>query len=91
LLISLKAPFDNVRILSPILGQLVSLTVYYSINAQVPYLLRAVLPDGLPNLKSLNIGQWPSHSGKNVDIEGALWYEREDASRFGAPRAMEGM
>jgi hypothetical protein len=77
-LTSLKAPFCDVRILSPILSQLVSLRVYNTINAQLPYLLRAVLPDGLPNLKSLNIGQRPSNSGKNVDVEGALWYETED-------------
>jgi hypothetical protein len=57
---------------------LISLTVYGSINAQIPYLLRSVLPNGLPNLKSLGIVQLPSNSGENVNLEGALWYETED-------------
>ena len=74
----MQTHFYDVRILAPILSQLVSLTVYDSINAQIPYLLRSVLPAGLPNLKSLNIGQMPSNSGKNINIEGALWYETED-------------
>lgn len=60
------------------MNQLVSLTVYHSINAQIPYLLRTVLPEGLPNLKSFNIGQYPSIRGNNVNIEGTLWYEAED-------------
>ena len=84
LLTSLKAPFYDVRNLSPILSQLFSLMVYSTINAQLPYLLRAVLPDGLPHLKSLNIGQKPSNIGKNVNIEGALWYETEDGKFFEA-------
>ncbi|KAJ3509938.1 hypothetical protein NLJ89_g4951 [Agrocybe chaxingu] len=71
----LKAHFKDVRSLAPILHQLVSLTVYESINAQVPYLLRSVLPDGLPHLKALSIEQSPSASSKNVNNEGSLWYE----------------
>ncbi|CAA7266339.1 unnamed protein product [Cyclocybe aegerita] len=74
----LKAHFKDVRTLAPILHQLVSLTVYESINAQVPYLLHSVLPDGLPNLKALRIEQSPSASSKNVNNEGSLWYETAD-------------
>jgi hypothetical protein len=77
-LISLQAHFNDVRTLAPILSQLASLTIFGSINAQIPYLLRSVLTEGLPNLKSLNIGQQFSSSGKNINIEGALWYETED-------------
>ncbi|KAF9475713.1 hypothetical protein BDN70DRAFT_954880 [Pholiota conissans] len=73
----LKARFEDVRCLVPILPQLVSLAFEESLNAQVPYLLREVLPDGLPNLKSLEIvqeaGEWNSRK-----LEGALWYETLD-------------
>lgn len=64
--------------LAPILHQLVSLAVFESVNAQIPYLIRSVLPGGLPNLKSLNIGQTPSASRRNMNIEGSLWYETQD-------------
>jgi hypothetical protein len=72
----LRAPFKDTLVLAPILPQLISLSVIDSINAQVPYLLRVVVgPNGLPNLKSLDIGQKPSNSGKNDKVVGALWYE----------------
>jgi hypothetical protein len=40
----------------------------------VPYLLRAVLPSGLPRLKSLEIEQEIAGWG-NRKLEGVLWYE----------------
>ena len=73
-----QAHFKDVRLLAPILNQLLSLFVCGTINAQVPYLLRSVLPEGLPNLKSLAIAQLPSASGKNINVEGSLWYESSD-------------
>jgi len=67
-----------VRSLAPILNRLISLTIYGTINAQVPYLLRSVLPDGLLNLKSLKISQSPIANNEIRDEdEGARWYETE--------------
>ncbi|KIM74234.1 hypothetical protein PILCRDRAFT_709424 [Piloderma croceum F 1598] len=75
----LMASFDDVRTVVPLLGdQLINLTVTSSINAQVPYLLRSVLPDGLASLRSLGIYQL--NAGKTVmeDIwEGGHWHEDE--------------
>lgn len=51
----IQAHFRDVQILVPILNQLVGLVVYESVNAQIPDLLCTVLPEGLPNLKSLSI------------------------------------
>jgi hypothetical protein len=73
-----QADFTSVRALAPILHQLVSLAVFATVNAQVPYLIRSVLPEGLPNLKSLNIGQSASASANNINVEGGLWYETQD-------------
>lgn len=87
----LQARFSDVLILAPILNQLVGLTVYQSINAQIPYLLRAVLPEGLPNLKSLNIEQYSSASGKFVNIEGSRWYETKDGRFMQAEKAHEAL
>ena len=66
--------------LAPILGQLQSLSIHQSINAQIPYLLRSVCPtrNGLPKLKSLDIGQNPSSSAAYANKEGSLWYETPD-------------
>ncbi|KAF8168702.1 hypothetical protein BJ912DRAFT_888931 [Pholiota molesta] len=73
----LKARFEDIRLLVAILPQLVSLGFTTSYNGQVPYLLRAVLPNGLPKLKSLEIEQdvrgWEDHT-----LEGVLWYETLD-------------
>ena len=60
------------------LPQLQFLSVGDSINGQVPYLLRSVIPNGLPNLKSLVIGQDPYSERDVKDIEGAMWYETEE-------------
>jgi hypothetical protein len=48
-----------------------------SYNAQVPYLLRAVLPNGLPQLKSLEIQQ-DIADPQDRKLEGVLWYETLD-------------
>ena len=66
------------RPLAPILNQMISLTIYETINAQVPYLLRSVLPDGLPNLKSLKISQISISDDEHE--EGARWYETESGA-----------
>jgi len=70
--------WNDALLLAPILGQLLSLSIHRSINAQIPYLLRSVCPNGLPKLKSLVIGQMSSSSVKNKSIEGGLWYETPD-------------
>ncbi|KAF9477157.1 hypothetical protein BDN70DRAFT_922796 [Pholiota conissans] len=71
----LQARFDDIRNLVPLLSQLTSLSFTQSYNCQVPYLLRSVLPNGLPNLKSLEIEQarWDDR-----DMEGIAWYETLD-------------
>jgi hypothetical protein len=71
----LQARFNDVLSLAPILNQLTSLTLYETINAQVPFLLRSVLPNGLPNLKSLKIGQHPSLD-ETLEV-GARWFETD--------------
>jgi len=78
----LRAHWNDVLLLAPILSQLLSLSIHESINAQIPYLLRSVLPDGLPNLKSLNIGQAPTSSSNIENIEGGLWYETKNGVFF---------
>ncbi|KJA25229.1 hypothetical protein HYPSUDRAFT_418319 [Hypholoma sublateritium FD-334 SS-4] len=78
----LRAHWKDVRRLAPILAQLLSLCIHGSVNAQVPFLLRFTLPDGLPYLKSLDIGQFPrreSANYRNIDVEGStIWYEDAD-------------
>ncbi|KAF8168712.1 hypothetical protein BJ912DRAFT_862685, partial [Pholiota molesta] len=76
----LKARFKDIRFFAPILPQLVSLAFTESYNCQVPYLLRVVLPNGLPRLRSLEIERdtvyretWDQRA-----LEGALWYETSD-------------
>jgi len=77
-LTSLKAPFADVCMLMPILGdQLVNLTILKSINAQVPYLLRSVLPNGLGSLRSLGIHQEATKHSKEILREGGQWHEDE--------------
>lgn len=72
-----QAPFLDVRALTSHLGQLDHLGINYSYNLQVPYLLRSVLPDGLPRLKSLEIHQKPSSKSWALSREGTRWYETE--------------
>ena len=60
------------------LPQLEFLSIGSSINGQVPYLLRSVIPNGLSNLKSLVIGQDPYSERDVKEIEGAMWYETEE-------------
>jgi len=62
----------------PVIGeQLVSLTVTASYNAQVPYLLRSVLPNGLPSLRSLGIHQYSGKGSRDFFQEDARWEEDE--------------
>jgi len=76
----LKCHFNDARVLTPILHQLKGMAIYGSINAQVPYLLRSVLPDGLPNLKSLFIYHRVLLRRRSQGLEGALWCETEDGT-----------
>lgn len=63
------------------MDQLISLSIHKSVNAQIPYLLRSILPNGLPKLKSLGIGQAPrSSKRKNNTDDGSLWFESEDGT-----------
>ncbi|KAF9456648.1 hypothetical protein BDZ94DRAFT_1302414 [Collybia nuda] len=71
----LRVHWNDALLLAPILGRVLSLSIHESINAQIPYLLRTLCSKGLPNLRSLDIGQAPSSSNKNKSIEGSLWYE----------------
>jgi hypothetical protein len=75
-----QARFKDICFFVPILPQLVSLAFTESYNCQVPYLLRVVLPNGLPRLRSLEIERdtvyretWDQRA-----LEGALWYETSD-------------
>jgi len=79
-LLHLRANWKNVRLLAPILNQLISLSIHNSVNAQIPYLFRSILPNGLPNLKSLNIGQMSSSNSQYKTAEGNNWYESEDGT-----------
>ncbi|KAF9477167.1 hypothetical protein BDN70DRAFT_948779 [Pholiota conissans] len=73
--------FMDVRALAPILPRLVSISITYTVNGQVPYLLRAVIPSGLPNLKSLEFVHLStagtSYNSLAAD-EGTRWYETVD-------------
>ncbi|TFK26224.1 hypothetical protein FA15DRAFT_693313 [Coprinopsis marcescibilis] len=79
LLKHLGGNFFTCRALAQLLPQLTALVVYESYNAQVPYLLRSVVPGGvLPNLRSLAIAQEPQkHNSRNRE-EGCLWHETKD-------------
>ncbi|KAF8168713.1 hypothetical protein BJ912DRAFT_199381 [Pholiota molesta] len=73
----LKARFEDIRSLVSVLPQLISLGFTESYNGQVPYLLRSVLPNGLPQLKSLEIEQ-VMYGLDDFTLEGLLWYETLD-------------
>ncbi|KAF9481013.1 hypothetical protein BDN70DRAFT_573303 [Pholiota conissans] len=77
----LKATFDNILTLAPILPRLISLSFAESVNFQVPYLLRAVIPDGLPRLKSLEIesARCSFYSPEDIEFsESIIWHETAD-------------
>ncbi|KAF9531449.1 hypothetical protein CPB83DRAFT_761386 [Crepidotus variabilis] len=76
----LRARWIDARRLAPILHQLIVLSIHDSVNAQIPYLFREVLPNGLSNLRSLSIAQWPFQSTKANAPEGSFWYEDEDGT-----------
>jgi hypothetical protein len=76
-----QGSFDQVSMLVPLLGdQLVNLTISNSINGQVPYLLRSVLPNGLPSLRSLGITQRKSFDFAEARLPGCRWREEEDGT-----------
>lgn len=62
------------------LGQLHHLSITYSLNCQVPYLLRSVIPGGLPLLKSLEINQTPTNETWD---EGTRWYKKVNGRIIG--------
>lgn len=64
--------------MASILPQLEFLSINSSVNGQIPYLLRSVLPNGLPKLKSLDITQIQDHTYNVRELEGAMWYETEN-------------
>ena len=67
------------QFLIPILHRIVALSIQQSLNAQVPYLLRCLIPAGLPNLASLEIDQeWSSDRETLSRYEGSVWYETQD-------------
>lgn len=73
-----QASFPDLVQILPIVGsQLVNLTVESSINAQVPYLLRHVLPNGLASLQSLGINQSNTSHPSQIATEGGRWDEDE--------------
>lgn len=56
-----------------------ALSIQQSLNAQVPYLLRCLIPAGLPNLASLEIDQeWSADRETLNRYEGSRWYETPD-------------
>ncbi|KAF8166199.1 hypothetical protein BJ912DRAFT_1002906, partial [Pholiota molesta] len=73
----LKARFDDIRALLPVLPRLASLSFTESYNCQVPYLLRALLPAGLPALRSLEIAQAVGDTTMPF-LEGVRWSETEE-------------
>jgi hypothetical protein len=54
------------------------LVITDTLNAQVPYILRYIVPQGLPNLQSLNVEQNGNPGGNFKDVEGATWWETLD-------------
>ena len=59
--------------------RLKSLTLLATCNAQAPYLLRTIVPDGvLPMLRSLSIHLLSSSHAKYVIREGNRWREDEE-------------
>ncbi|TFK20753.1 hypothetical protein FA15DRAFT_673218 [Coprinopsis marcescibilis] len=88
----LSAPFCDVLSMAPLLHRLVSLSVLFTVNGQVPYLLREIVREGLPKLKSLTILKQPiARDGSNTNLEGADWYETETGQflRVGASKGYE--
>ncbi|KJA16423.1 hypothetical protein HYPSUDRAFT_71356 [Hypholoma sublateritium FD-334 SS-4] len=75
----LKCGFADALALANILHRLSTLSIIRSTNSQVPYLLRSVLPNGLPNLKSLEIHQTPGYySAIPQFAKGVMWHEDEN-------------
>jgi hypothetical protein len=76
-----QGTFDQVSTIIPLVGdQLINLTIHDTINAQVPYLLRSVLPNGLLSLRSLGIEQRASNNSREVLWPGSRWRENVDGT-----------
>lgn len=92
----LSTLFHEARILLPYVAKrLKSLTLFKTYNAQAPYLLRTVVPNGvLPSLRSLSIHLITSSHAKDVIREGNRWREEEgrvtEASKRNAGRWFDG-
>ncbi|KAF9535012.1 hypothetical protein CPB83DRAFT_843334 [Crepidotus variabilis] len=85
----LRAGWKDVRVLAPILHLLITLSIHNSVNGQIPYLLRKVIPTGLPKLRSLGIGQWESNACPYQDSalqEGQDWCETSEGKKFQVKR-----
>jgi hypothetical protein len=83
-----QANFIEVLRLVPLLQRLRRLSILDSHNAQVPYLLRSVMRDGLPNLRSLSIEHTSDLDLDEVvaeGLEGAYWYETLDGAFHEVP------
>ena len=71
-----QTSFRDAVSLIPILPRLTGLAIHQSINAQVPYLIRELIPGGLPNLRSFEIDQeWSGDRQVLRSHKGSLWYE----------------
>ncbi|KAH6905028.1 hypothetical protein BKA70DRAFT_1226226 [Coprinopsis sp. MPI-PUGE-AT-0042] len=76
----LTAVFPEARRLASLLPRLDSLNILESYNAQAPYLLRSVIKNGLPNLRSLNIAHNPDPGVPFEKLEAINWYEALDGT-----------
>ncbi|KAG6831059.1 hypothetical protein H0H92_012982 [Tricholoma furcatifolium] len=75
----LRAHVKDAFLLAPILGQLLTLSIHHSINAQIPYLLRFLCPTGLTKLKSLGIGQGHVTGYDDAEVyDNGLYFEDTD-------------
>ncbi|KAF8173448.1 hypothetical protein BJ912DRAFT_886147 [Pholiota molesta] len=80
----LKATFADVRALAPVLPGLVSLSITLAVNGQIPYLLRSVIPTGLPCLRSLEFVHFNTAMSPLAEEEGAKWYETAEGIQIEA-------
>ncbi|KAF9481009.1 hypothetical protein BDN70DRAFT_920130 [Pholiota conissans] len=78
----LKATFDDVLRLKIVLPQLISLSVTKNCNHQVPYLLRSAIPNGLPRLRSLEIGKALHEEITDSLDQSLLWYQETGNGHF---------
>jgi hypothetical protein len=79
-----QATFADVRALAPVLPGLVSLSITLAVNGQIPYLLRSVIPTGLPCLRSLEFVHFNTAMSPLAEEEGAKWYETAEGIQIEA-------